>query len=83
MHGHRRPEDAFQKGDYVMLSTMHRCRNYMQRGDGRTAKFMPRWDGKYKVLEAHPESSTYKLALGPNDKKSNRIEWFASLKMLV
>ena len=35
----------------------------MQTGEGRVAKFMPRWDGKYKVIEAYPESSVYRLLI--------------------
>lgn len=37
----------------------------MQKKSSRVAKFMPRWDGPYKILEAFPKSSTYKLALPP------------------
>jgi hypothetical protein len=38
----------------------------MQKKDGRCAKFMPRFDGPYEVLEAYPDSSTYKLKLPPS-----------------
>lgn len=48
-----------------MLATKHRRREYIQKGDNRVAKFMPRYDGPYTVIEAHPESSTYTLDL-PN-----------------
>ena len=33
----------------------------MQAGEGWVAKFMPGWDGKYKVTEAVPDSSVYQL----------------------
>lgn len=33
---HRQPENNYADGDYVMLSTLRRQRNYMQNGDGRT-----------------------------------------------
>lgn len=62
---HRGKEDAYAVGDYVMLATFHRRRDYMQKGDGRVAKFMPRYDGKYRVIAAFPDRSTYRLEL-PN-----------------
>lgn len=62
---HRAPEVVFQPGDFVMLNTLNRRRAYMQAGDGRVAKFMPRWEGKYKILKAFPQSSVYELEL-PN-----------------
>lgn len=62
---HRSAELTLATGDKVMLSTRHRRREYMQKGDKRVAKFMPRFDGPYTVLEAHPETSTYTLDL-PN-----------------
>jgi Chromo (CHRromatin Organisation MOdifier) domain len=60
---HRDPDPEFAVNDHVMLATARRRRDYMQAKDGRVAKFMPRFDGPYEVLEAYPESSTYKLAL--------------------
>ena len=44
-----------------MLRTLHCRREHMQAGEGWVAKFMPRWDGKYKVTEAFPDSSVYRL----------------------
>ncbi|KAI9070178.1 hypothetical protein FKP32DRAFT_1543198, partial [Trametes sanguinea] len=35
---HRGPEDVFAVDDLVMLSTFHRRRDYMQKGDHRVAK---------------------------------------------
>jgi hypothetical protein len=40
-------DDIFVVGDRVMLSTLHRRKAYMQKGDKRVAKFMPRFDGPY------------------------------------
>jgi hypothetical protein len=37
----------------------------MQKGDNRVAKFMPRFDGPYVVVDAHPQFSVYTLDL-PN-----------------
>jgi hypothetical protein len=62
---HRSPALDLHVGDKVMLSTKHRRCEYMQKGDKRVAKFMPRFDGPYTILDAHPETSTYTLDL-PN-----------------
>jgi hypothetical protein len=62
---HRSSELQLQVGDRVMLSTKHRCCEYMQKASGRAAKFMPHFDGPYTILEAHPDTSTYTLDL-PN-----------------
>jgi hypothetical protein len=56
---------TFKAGDHVLLATKHRRREYMQKGDNRVAKFMPRYDGPYTITNAHPEMSTYTLDL-PN-----------------
>lgn len=60
---HRGPDPVYAVGDKVMMSTMHRRRDYMQRGDNRVAKFMVRWDGPYTILHSHPEFSVYTLDL--------------------
>lgn len=62
---HRGPEHRYSKGDFVMLKTLHRRHEYMSKGNNRVAKFMPRWDGKYKVIEAWPETSVYRIEM-PN-----------------
>lgn len=61
----RAPTITFKIGDRVLLATKHRRREYIQKGDKRVAKFMPRYDGPYLVLDTHPETSTYTLDL-PN-----------------
>jgi hypothetical protein len=61
----RAPALTFQTGDKVLLAMKHRRREYMQKGDKRVAKFMPRYDGPYVITDAHPETSTYTLDL-PN-----------------
>ncbi|KAJ3492390.1 hypothetical protein NLI96_g66 [Meripilus lineatus] len=65
---HRGKELVYRVGDAVMLSTMHRRRDYMRKGDKWVAKFMVRYDGPYKVLRAYPDSSTYTLDLPPTMK---------------
>ena len=64
-NAHRANPIVFKAGDRVMLATKNRRRDYMQKGDNRVAKFMPRYDGPYVILEAHPQFSTYTLDL-PN-----------------
>lgn len=61
----RGPDPHFKVGDLVMLNTLHRRRQYMQSGDDRVAKFMPHWDGRYKIIAANPSRSSYPLEL-PN-----------------
>ncbi|KAJ3003649.1 hypothetical protein NUW54_g5196 [Trametes sanguinea] len=62
----RGPENPFSVGNRVLLSTFHRHRDYMQRGDHRAAKFMVRYDGPYTILQAHPEALVYTLDLPPS-----------------
>jgi hypothetical protein len=61
----RRADFKFAVGDKVMLSTLHRRQEYKSKGDGRVAKFFPRYDGPYIIINAHPETSNYTLEL-PN-----------------
>lgn len=63
------PKPAFNVRDHVMLTTAKHRREYMQAKDGQVAKFMLRCDGPYKVLEAYPATSTYKLLLPPASKQ--------------
>lgn len=60
---HRQPDPQFQVGQFVMLNTLNRRKQFMHTGDGRVAKFMPRWSGKYKITQAWPSSSTYKILI--------------------
>jgi len=61
----RRAEHEYKIGDQVKLSTTNRRREFMQKKDGRVAKFMPRFDGPYTIIDLHPETSNYTLDL-PN-----------------
>ena len=47
----------------MLLTTVHRWRDYMQKKDGRVAKFMPKFDGPFEVTTAFPETSMYTLQL--------------------
>lgn len=59
----RGSEIPYAVGDKIMLSTVNRQCDYMQKRDGRVAKFMPRQDSPYTVLEAFLKSSEYVLEL--------------------
>lgn len=64
----RNPDLHFAVGDMVLLTTVHRRKEYMQAKDGRVAKFMPRFDGPYKIIRAYPDTSSYTLELPASSK---------------
>jgi hypothetical protein len=61
----RGPEPKYAVGDKVMLSTLHQCNEYKKKGEKCVAKFFPRFDGPYVVVDTHHEMSNYMLEL-PN-----------------
>jgi hypothetical protein len=65
VNSHRTFRPIFNVGDHVWLSTQNCCHEYKAKGEKHVAKLMPRFDGPYKITEAHPEFSTYTLDL-PN-----------------
>ena len=48
-----------------MLSTLNRRKEYKSQGEFRVAKFMPRYDGPYHVIDTHDAASTVTLDI-PN-----------------
>jgi hypothetical protein len=48
-----------------MLSTLHRRREFTAGDPSRVAKFIPRFDGPYKIINSMPDFSAYTLDL-PN-----------------
>lgn len=66
---HRGPAQNFEEGQLVMVSTENRRREYKNKGQKRAAKFFPRWDGPYKIIQAFPDTSTYKVELPPSSKQ--------------
>jgi Chromo (CHRromatin Organisation MOdifier) domain len=55
----------YKTGDMVMLSTLNRCKEYKLSGELRVAKFMPRYNGPFLVVDVHEEASTVTLDI-PN-----------------
>ncbi|CAA7264090.1 unnamed protein product [Cyclocybe aegerita] len=55
----------FKVGDRVVLSTVHRRQEYKAPGKKRVAKFMPRYDGPYRITDVDEDHSTVTLNL-PN-----------------
>lgn len=62
---HCGPEPHFCISDYIMLNTHNHHREYQQKNDGQTAKLMPHWDRKYKVVRTFPDTSIYSIKM-PN-----------------
>lgn len=63
---HHTDEFPFCKGGHVVLSTLHRQRDYKAKGEKRVAKFMPWYNGPYLVTETAPEISTITVEM-PNN----------------
>ena len=69
-------------GDKIMLSTLHRRKEYKSQGKHRAAKFMPHYDGPYQIIDTHPEASTVTLEmpnapnLFPTFHTSNLKPWY-------
>ena len=62
----RNPEPHFNIGEMVMLSITNHRHEYKKKGEKHVAKFLPQWDGPYKITDTHPEASTYTLRLNTN-----------------
>jgi hypothetical protein len=63
----REKDELYNVGDKVMLSTYNRRREYVNGSnkEKRVAKFLPRFDGPYRVTRTLPEFSAYTLDM-PN-----------------
>ena len=55
----------FSVGGRVCLTTLHHCHEYQGSGEKRVAKFMPRYDGPYTIIDIDEDDSTVTLDL-PN-----------------
>jgi len=60
---HRREEPEYRVGDRVYLDTEHLRLGIKRKG--RSAKFYPHFAGPFGIIDAKPETSTYKLQLPP------------------
>ena len=60
---HRREEPKYLVGDMVMLDSQNLRRRLKK--TGKSAKFYPRFIGPFKIIDAHPTTSNYKLQLLP------------------
>ena len=56
---------SYKVGDKVMLSTLNRRQDYKSNDGRHVAKFMPRYDGPYLVVDTHEDASTITLDI-PN-----------------
>jgi hypothetical protein len=62
---HRSPDIPYKIGDKVMLSTLHCRQEFKKKGEKWAAKFFPRFDGPYIIIDTHTSTSNYTLEL-PN-----------------
>ena len=78
----RSQDPLYEIGDKVMLSTLHRRKDYKNRTQHRAAKFMPRFDGPYQIIDVHHDASTVTLDmpnapnLFPTFHVSNIKRWY-------
>jgi hypothetical protein len=63
----RNPDKNYKVGEKVMLTTLHRRKEYLNGDKDRVAKFLPRFDGPYSIVDVHPLFSTYELDM-PNKR---------------
>jgi hypothetical protein len=52
-------------GDKIMLSTLNRRKDYRNKNHHRAAKFMPRFDGPYQIVDVNSDADTVTLDI-PN-----------------
>ena len=58
-------EIPFKVGNKVMLTMLHCHQEFKKKGEKRAAKFFPRYDGPYNIIDTHVETLNYTLKL-PN-----------------
>ncbi|KAJ2936688.1 hypothetical protein H1R20_g395, partial [Candolleomyces eurysporus] len=78
----RADDPKFEVGEKVWLCTRHRRREYMAKGAKRVAKFMPRFDGPYLILDRNLDTSTYTLLL-PEHSNTHPTFHVAWLKCFI
>ena len=60
---HQHPDPIYTISNNVLLSTLHRRRDYQSLDSSHVAKFMPHYNGPYRIMAAHPATSSYTLDL--------------------
>jgi hypothetical protein len=78
----RSPEIPFKVGDKVMLSTLHQQQEYKRKGNKQAAKFFPRFDGPYDIIDVHAATSNYTLKL-PNSPNTYPTYHASELKAFI
>ncbi len=59
----RGEDQKFEGGEEVLLWTLNRHREYIQKDDNQVAKFMAHYDGPFKIKKAFSNTSSYMLDL--------------------
>jgi hypothetical protein len=78
----RSPDIPFKTGDKVMLLTLHCRQEFKKKGEKQAAKFFPRYDGPYDIIDIHPETSNYTLEL-PNAPNTYPTYHASELKVFL
>ena len=65
-----------------MLSTLHQCQQFKNKGEKQAAKFFPRYDGPYDIIDKHLATSNYTLEL-PNSPNMYPTYHAFELKLFV
>ena len=64
-NAHRAKETVYKVGDWVGLCSTKWRREFKDKSGKTCMKFMARFDGPYKIIDTHPETSNYTLDM-PN-----------------
>ena len=81
-NAHRSSDPPFTIGDKVMASTLHCRHGFKRKGEKRAAKFFPRYDGPYNIINEHSATSNYTLEL-PNNPNTYPTFHASELKPFV
>ena len=79
---HRSPKFPFKIGDRVVLSTLHRQREFRANDPSRVAKFMPRFNGPFAIKSTNEIHSTVTLDL-PNSPNILPIFHSSEVKLFI
>ena len=68
VNGVRNTDFKLDIGDHIMLSMKNHQQQYTAKGEKHIAKFMPRFDGPYVIMDVNYDSSTITINLPPSSK---------------